>query len=84
MWATCNFGANNPWEYGDYYAWGETHPRDEYTWTTYKYAFFDSNKLTKYCDYQTFGKNGFVDNLTTIQPEDDAVRKRVGGGIKKK
>lgn len=26
LWATCNIGANNPWDYGDYYAWGETVP----------------------------------------------------------
>jgi len=25
-WATCNMGAYNPWEYGDYYAWGATVP----------------------------------------------------------
>ncbi|MBR6310861.1 MAG: hypothetical protein IKR52_06640, partial [Paludibacteraceae bacterium] len=23
-WATCNVGAANPWDYGDYFAWGET------------------------------------------------------------
>jgi len=23
-WATCNVGAENPWDYGDYFAWGET------------------------------------------------------------
>lgn len=25
-WATCNLGATDPWEYGDYYAWGATVP----------------------------------------------------------
>ena len=25
-WATCNIGAENPWDYGDYFAWGETKP----------------------------------------------------------
>ena len=25
-WATCNLGASDPWEYGDYYAWGATVP----------------------------------------------------------
>ena len=30
-WATCNVGANSPEEYGDYYAWGETETKDEYT-----------------------------------------------------
>jgi len=31
MWATCNVGALSPAEYGDYYAWGETTPKSEYT-----------------------------------------------------
>ena len=25
-WATCNVGAENPWDYGDYFAWGATMP----------------------------------------------------------
>lgn len=37
LWATCNVGANKPTEYGDYYAWGETMPKEDYTWDTYKY-----------------------------------------------
>ena len=23
LWASCNLGANNPEEYGDYFAWGQ-------------------------------------------------------------
>lgn len=30
-WATCNVGASAPEQYGNYYAWGETKPKDEYT-----------------------------------------------------
>lgn len=30
-WATCNVGANNPEEYGDYFAWGETCTKLLYT-----------------------------------------------------
>ena len=30
-WATCNVGANKPEDYGDYYAWGETKTKEEYT-----------------------------------------------------
>ena len=30
-WATCNVGADNPWEYGGYYAWGEVNTKSEYT-----------------------------------------------------
>ena len=31
-WATCNVGASSPEDYGDYFAWGETSPKAEYTW----------------------------------------------------
>ena len=31
-WATCNVGASSPEDYGNYYAWGETSPKAEYTW----------------------------------------------------
>ncbi len=30
-WSCCNVGANLPEEYGDYFAWGETKPKSEYT-----------------------------------------------------
>lgn len=30
-WATCNVGASSPEEYGNYYAWGETETKAEYT-----------------------------------------------------
>lgn len=31
-WATCNVGASSPTETGDYFAWGETSPKDIYTY----------------------------------------------------
>ena len=34
-WATCNVGASNPQEYGNYYAWGETTTKETYSWSTY-------------------------------------------------
>ena len=30
-WATCNVGASLPSEYGNYYAWGEIEPKENYT-----------------------------------------------------
>lgn len=30
-WATCNVGAITPEDYGDYFAWGETSPKADYT-----------------------------------------------------
>ncbi|MBO6190231.1 MAG: dockerin type I repeat-containing protein [Alloprevotella sp.] len=34
-WACCNVGASNPFEYGSYYAWGETEEKDVYTYDNY-------------------------------------------------
>ena len=79
LWATCNVGANAPEEYGDYFAWGETQPKDYYDWSTYQYG-NDWNQLTKYCNYSSWGYNGFTDNLTTLLPEDDAATVNWGNG----
>ena len=37
LWATCNVGADNPEEYGDYFAWGETDPKASYDMSNYKF-----------------------------------------------
>lgn len=71
LWATCNMGASNPEEYGDYYAWGETTIKSEYTWNTYIYCKGTDITLTKYCTRTSDGFNSFYDGLTILQPEDD-------------
>jgi hypothetical protein len=38
LWATCNVGANSPEEYGDFFAWGEVEPKEEYTNENYTYT----------------------------------------------
>lgn len=71
-WATCNVGAEKPEDYGYYYAWGQILPKEDYSWTTYKYANIAYNKLTKYCTDAGYGDDGFTDNKTILAPEDDA------------
>ena len=61
LWATCNIGASKPEDYGDYFAWGETRPKRDYGWSTYKYS--SVGKLTKYTQ---------EDSLTVLRSEDDA------------
>ena len=80
LWATCNVGANNPQGYGDYFAWGETQPKETYDWSTYQYCMGSSSTLTKYCSNSSFGYNGFTDDLTTLLPEDDAATANWGSG----
>lgn len=36
-WASCNLGAAKPEDYGNYYAWGETAPKEKYTQDTYSF-----------------------------------------------
>ena len=61
LWATCNVGADTPEDYGDYFAWGETTPKETYDWSTYLH--YNGSELTKYTG---------SDGLTTLLPEDDA------------
>ena len=72
LWATCNVGAASPEDYGDYFAWGETQPKDYYDWSNYQHCNGNYNTLTKYCNNSEYGYNGFSDNLTTLLLEDDA------------
>lgn len=50
LWATTNVGAHTPEEYGDYFAWGETMPKDDYSLGTYRYCDGDGETMTKYND----------------------------------
>ena len=72
LWATCNVGASSPEEYGDYFAWGEISPKYCYDWSTYKWCNGSVITMTKYCTRSSCGDNGFVDNKTELDPEDDA------------
>ena len=75
-WATCNVGANSPEDYGDYFAWGETEPKDYYDFSSYKYCNGSYDTMTKYC---TESDHGTVDNKTELELEDDAANANWGG-----
>ena len=73
LWATFNVGATKPEEFGDYFAWGETKPKEVYDESTYKW--YDSNSILKYnsgLESNTYTISGTIDNLTTLLAEDDA------------
>ena len=70
LWASCNLGATTPCEYGNYYAWGETEPKTDCSWNTYKWCNGSDTTMTKYCVDSSYGT---VDNKTTLENEDDAV-----------
>ena len=63
-WATMNVGATKPEEYGDYFAWGETAAKTDYSWSTYFDTSDGGSTFTKYA----------TDKKTVLDLEDDAAR----------
>lgn len=79
-WASFNIGASSPEEYGLYYAWGETEPKSDYSWATYKFRTSgDSYDNVKFSKYNTKSSYAPVDNQTILDPEDDVAQVRLGG-----
>ena len=77
-WASFNLGATIPEEFGDYYAWGETQPKEDYSWATYTWsADGTSTSMTKYCLSANYGT---VDGKTVLDPQDDAAHVLLGNG----
>lgn len=62
LWATMNIGASSPEDYGDYFSWGDTSPKNYYDWST-----------CNWCDgVFSFTKYNDTDGKTELDPEDDA------------
>jgi uncharacterized protein YjdB len=74
-WANKNVGSDRPENVGDYISWGETAPKENYAWDTYKWGQSTSH-LTKYVWRATFGT---VDNRNVLLPDDDAATVNLGG-----
>jgi hypothetical protein len=81
LWASCNVGAEAPEEFGDYYAWGEIHTKDSFVMENYRYG-YGFHELTKYCNDASYGLNGYTDDLTVLQPYDDAATVQMGDGAR--
>ena len=69
-WATCNIGANNPEDYGDYFAWGETITKTEYT---------SSNSVTCELSISQLQSQGYVDGGGNLTSSHDAATANWGG-----
>ena len=82
FWASCNLGAIDPEEYGDYFAWGETQPyyKDGHRQDSPCSQWIDRKDppITGYnwASYK-FGKN--PDGPVTLSIADDAAQARLGG-----
>lgn len=75
-WSTCNVGASMPEGYGNYFAWGETSPKNLYFRENYKYMKGSSYTITKYC---TDSEDGMIDLKSALELSDDVARVIWGG-----
>ena len=79
-WATCNVGASSPTAYGALYAWGETSPKESYSWENYRFRTRgDSWNNVQFSKYNSESKYGTVDNLKTLVASDDVATNNWGG-----
>lgn len=69
-WANMNVGATKITGYGSYFAWGETEPKEYYSWNTYAWSKGDTQFLTKYSK---------EDRKTQLALADDAANANWGG-----
>ena len=80
LWATRNVGASSPIDYGDYFAWGETVPKNVYNWSTYLYCYpSDCGLFDVYITKYGVGGCSCGDFLRILQPSDDAATANYGG-----
>ena len=70
-WANMNVGATKDSGFGSYFAWGETKPKNFYSWGTYIWSQGDSNFMLRY---------SVADKKIMLAPTDDAARANWGGG----
>lgn len=73
LWAKCNLGASAPEANGDYYAWGEVEPKQEYTNSNHKWYKEGAPSLG-------FTKYNNEDGKLSLEDEDDAVIQKLGNG----
>ena len=83
LWATCNVGATSPEDTSYFFAWGETVAKNVYDcgWSIYAYG-SNYTQLTKYCNDAYYGLDGYTDNLTILEPTDDAATAIMGNGAR--
>ena len=75
-WASCNIGASKPEDSGNYYAWGETETKNDFSWLNYKWSAGSNRSLTK---YNTKSDYGVVDYKIALDIEDDVAHVVLGG-----
>ncbi len=85
-WADTNIGAEEPWEYGYYFWWGDTvgYKREGNAWvasdgSSSNFSFSDGNTLTYNKSIVTLKSEGWITADEVLAPEHDAAHVQWGG-----
>jgi len=71
-WASWNVGASAPEESGYHLAWGESEPKENYSWNNYAFWLSGTTDSTiKLSKYVAHSASGTIDNKTTLDSGDD-------------
>lgn len=94
LWATCNIGATTSEDAGNLFAWGEVAPKTSFSLSNYELyksvttepdadgfttTYSGYIKYVMEADASTYGLQGFYDNLSMLEKEDDAASVLWGG-----
>ena len=88
-WACMNMGAERYEDDGDYFAWGETSTKNDYSWENYKWGIGKSPQAgppydyqpTKYVSHYFEGYDySYYDKKLSLDPSDDAATVNWGDG----
>ena len=85
-WATTNIGAEEPWEYGYYFWWGDTigYKRENNAWVASdgsysSFSFTSGNTPTHDKNVTTLQSEGWITTAGVLAPEHDAAHVQWGG-----
>lgn len=73
LWAETNIGATKPADVGNYFAWGETDTKEDYSQSTYSYYDSSNNAYYKYTS---------SDGLTVLEEAEDAAYVKWGASYR--
>ena len=82
-WSDLNLGATSLEKDGLFFAWGESDPKDYFSWENYKLSLGTDNSLISYCPVNRsgyWGGEGSPDNVFLLKPEDDVASLKLQDG----
>lgn len=80
-WASCNIGSRSESDTGDFFAWGEVSPKENYSLPDYRFRVSgEKTGEVRFSKYITIKSHGNRDGKCILEPSDDAAHVLWGNG----